>query len=107
MKVAKLTVVLRQIAKGEISRGDAAETLGRSEREVNRLMRKHGVQRPASPVHAQRAKALAAREAKTLAAEEVIAGSDINLAAKGVCSVRTLYRLVGRLRKSIEKDQKR
>ncbi len=100
MATSNLSATLKKIAKGEITREEAATTLACSERQVNRLMRAHGVQRPVSPVHAQRAAAAVKREKKTLAADEVLAGHDITRAAKGVCSVRTLYRLVEKRRKS-------
>ena len=107
MNRKRLASVLAQIAKGVISRADAAEALACSERSVNREMQNAGVTRPASPVHRARAAAASRREAKQCAAREVIEGSRTpEQAAKAAeTSVRTIYRWVERLN-SAEKVRK-
>lgn len=104
MRASTLAAVMRHIAEGSISRVDAADKLGVSERSVNRLMRKHGVERPPSPVHAARAAAAERRERRRGAAEKVMLKKlTVEAAADAAkCHPRTIYRWKNR----VESEQK-
>jgi transposase len=99
MRSSTLKAIMQRIADGKISRADAADRLGVSERTVNRLMQKHEVKRPPSPVHEQRAAAAARRARKREAAEQHLAGKlTIEEAAERAdVSERTMYRWKNRL----------
>lgn len=102
MNTGRLREVLLAISKGEIMRKAAAKRLGVSERQVNRLMRAHGVARPASDAHERRLTARMRREAKERAAKAVALGvhSIENAAMQAGCSVRTMFRWVVKLQKN-------
>jgi transposase len=99
MRASTLNAVMKSITEGSISRADAAERLGVSERTVNRLMRARGVERPRSPIHAERLDAAQRRALKEAAAHAVVAGEGSHEAAAEAagCSVRTIYRWISRL----------
>lgn len=99
---SKIKRVLLRIAKGRLSRGEAAAALGVSERQVNRLMTSQGVRRPPSPVHAAREKAATSRARRERAAWAVIGGlaSIEHEAKRAEISPRTLYRWVKRVKSS-------
>jgi CRP-like cAMP-binding protein len=109
MNQSILKAVLKKIANGVISRGDAAAKLQCSERSVNRLMEKHRVRRPPSPVHEQRLLADARREKRTGAAWSVLnkVMTAEEAAESADCSIRTIYRWVKKLEKQAETAQKR
>jgi hypothetical protein len=95
-----------------MSRAGAAARLQVSERHVNRLMRKHGVARPASMTANERAQSALAvavrRQIRWRNAERVAEGA-ISLelaAAKAGCSPRTMYRWLAKVKKSSKKRKK-
>lgn len=96
--------ILKAIARGELSRAEAAKLLECSERQVNRLMREHGVRRPKSDWRVQaeaRARRRAVREAELLELAKRAAGGleDRRVLAKaGGVSVRTLFRWIQRVK---------
>jgi hypothetical protein len=100
---------MRQIAAGSITRADAAARLRVSERHVNRLMRAHGVSRPAGKAHERRVTAQAHREAKERAARGALQGvhSLENAAMQAGCSLRTMYRWVKKLKNAVKMSKKR
>lgn len=96
--------VLRAISRGELSRAGAADLIECSERQVNRLMLEHGVQRPKSEwreVAAERVRRRAVREAELLKLAKRAAGGLEDkraLAKAGGVSVRTLFRWIRRVK---------
>lgn len=94
MNLTLLGKVLRRIAAGELSRQQAALELECSERQVNRLMRRYGVERPAGPVPAAREAAAARRATKQKKIEAALARSlpPVKAADVAQVSVRTIYR---------------
>jgi transposase len=96
---ATLRAVLRAIAAGEISRTDAAERLGVSERTVNRKMKEAEVERPPSPAHAARAAAASRRAERKENAAGVRDGelTPEQAAENADVHVRTIYRWLNRL----------
>jgi len=89
-----LEKVLKNIAEGALSRDEAADRLDCSARQVNRMMRRYGVRRPASPVHAARAAAAKRKAVKREKIEQALArGYPAEKAAdRAGVSIRTIYR---------------
>lgn len=95
-----LDTILEQIASGKIARSAAAEILGISERQVNRLMNAHGIERPRGEVSALRRERHEASEERKAGlrglAQLVVDGKlhPVIAARQGNCSVRAIYRWV-------------
>lgn len=111
MKTSELRRVLEQIELGKVSREDAATKLDVSERTVNRLMLKHGVERPTkvSPAHAAREAAAKRRAAKLVVMERAAAGGISVAEAVKLAKVheRTVFRWLARLKNSAKTTKKR
>ena len=111
MRIAKLDKVLDRISRGRISRGEAAGQLEVSERTVNRVMKRHGIERPVS--QAQLRRKVTAEAARDRRAElEAVAGRVLyrRLTAEEAArlsgvSLRTMFRWVSRV-KSTKKARK-
>lgn len=104
----RLPVVLRELKTGAISRSAAADALGVSERQVNRLMKLHGVERPRGRAHERKLTAEQRRENKRRHALSVIEGvyDEAYAANCAGCSTRTMYRWVKRIQKGLKKPSK-
>lgn len=108
-KEMKLFRVFVKIMDGKITRAAAAKRLEVSERQVNRLMLAHGVERPVQPrADARRGRRLyarAQRENRERAARAFMAEQCSVEQAALQCgsSVRTVYRWAAKLKKTGKK----
>lgn len=107
MKLTLLEKVLKSIAAREISRRDAAVELECSERQVNRLMRRYSVTRPASPIPDMKEAARERRRAQKKLIEKAIAQNlpPEKIADLAGVSLRTVYRY--RAAKGLVKTRKK
>jgi transposase len=99
MTEQKVQAILKQVAAGTITRTDAAKALDISERQLNRIMRRHNVTRPPSKVHAAR-EAAGLRKQIRLAAAIAVVNNEMTIeqaAAESDCSERTIYRYMDKL----------
>lgn len=92
MNKPQLPKVLRQIARGEISRGQAAKKLGATTRTVNRYMKAAGISRP-EPAYLKRRKIARTRKEFKAQMKNKTTGLSIEAIMKvaGI-SRRTAYR---------------
>lgn len=103
---------MREIAAGTVTRKAAAKRLGRiSERQVNRLMKAHGVRRPPSKTREardlSREQADERRRKRQFSAESVVVGLRTleEAASNAGCSPRTMYRWVSLAKKTHISEQ--
>lgn len=102
MNETKVQSMMKRIAEGSISRGDAAEALNVTVRTVNRWMAKRGVSRPPGIYRCELEGRRLRRETKASVARRVVVGTLTmqNAADEVGVTVRTIERWV----KKAEKD---
>jgi AraC-like DNA-binding protein len=90
--------LLQKYADRVLSRGEVAQMLGVTERQVNRYMKDHGFERQPSPSALDRELAAKHRLARQTAAEMVLEGklTITDAARRAGCSERTIYRYLKR-----------
>lgn len=108
MNESTINAVMKQLAKGQVSRAAAAERLGVNVRTINRWMKKRGVERPRSRHSIEMEGREARRKVKVDYANSVIAGHNTLQGAAQTAGVtlRTMERWVEKAVNEAEKAQK-